>query len=144
MGGMVRELAGKALVSTIVLRHHQQAAGHLVDPVDDTGPDLSADGGKVAEMVQERVHQRARFVPHRRMDHHPPRFVHHADIPVLVHDIQGDILGDQLDGLCLRNGIADVVPHTYLVAPFARVAVDQHQTLLDQGLHPRPGQIRQL
>ena len=43
--GMVGELFGQLLVRQVVLRHHQQAAGHLIDTMDDAGPDLPADGG---------------------------------------------------------------------------------------------------
>ena len=84
MGGMVGKLAGKALVGHVVLRHHQQAAGHLIDPMDDAGPDLPADGGKTVEMKEQGVDQGPAFIAHRRMDHHAPRLVDHAQVLVLV------------------------------------------------------------
>ena len=48
-----RHLLGKTDVGGIVLCHHQQAAGVLVDAVDDAGADLAANAGKAALAVPQ-------------------------------------------------------------------------------------------
>ena len=44
--GMILQLGCQHCVSQIVFRHCQQPGGVLVDPVDDTGAQLSVDAGK--------------------------------------------------------------------------------------------------
>ena len=57
------ELRRKGAMRGIVLRHDHQPGGHLVEPVDDAGPQISARRRKFAHMVQQRVDQRAALHP---------------------------------------------------------------------------------
>ena len=68
----------------VVFRHHETAAGFLVQPVDDARPRHAADAAQPARaMMQQRVDQRVFLVARRRMHHQPRRFVQHQQVRVL-------------------------------------------------------------
>ena len=71
-------LLGKTDVGGVVLCHHQQAAGVLVDAVHDAGADLAADAGQAAlAMPQQGVDQGAVRVAGGRVHHHALGLVDH-------------------------------------------------------------------
>jgi len=53
------EHVAKLAVGAVVLGYEDDAAGLLVEAVDDAGAEVAADFGEVIEVVQESVHQRA-------------------------------------------------------------------------------------
>ena len=55
-------------------------------------------------MVEQGVDQRAVRVAGGRMDHQPLGLVHHDHVAVLVHHIQGDVLGRHVHRLRVRQG----------------------------------------
>ena len=90
---MVGELRGQRLVGAVVLRHHHQAGGVLVEPVHDAGTADAADAGKAgAAMGDQRIHQRAGLVAGGRMHDQALRLVDDDDVVVLEDDIERDIL----------------------------------------------------
>ena len=92
--GVVLELGGELLVGEVVFGGDKEAGGVPVDPVDDAGPQLPADAGQaVPAVVEQGVHQGAVRVAGGRVDHQPLGLVHHDDVSVLVHHVQGDVLG---------------------------------------------------
>ena len=99
-----RHLLGKADVRCIVLCHHQQSAGVLIDAVHDAGANLPADAGQAAlAMPQQGIDQGAVRVAGGRVHHHALGLVDHQQVGVLIHDIQRDLLRNGLDGLCVRD-----------------------------------------
>ena len=80
------------------LRDHHQAGGPAVQPVDDARAQDAADAREVADVVEERVHQRARRRARARVDDQARRLVHHQQMGVLVHDGEGDVLGPGTGG----------------------------------------------
>ena len=48
-----RHLLGQADVGGVIFCHHQQAAGVLINAVDDAGADLAANAGKTALAVPQ-------------------------------------------------------------------------------------------
>ena len=68
------------------------------------GPELAVDAGEaLAAVVEQGVDQGAVGVARGGVDHQPHGLVHHDDVPVLVHHVQGDFLGQDLH----RGGVGD-------------------------------------
>ena len=97
------QLAGQALVGQVVLGHHEQPRGVLVDAVDDARPQDAVDAGQIPGVVQQGVDQGPGAGPRRRVDHHAHGLVDHQHIPVLIDDVQGNGLGLHLVGLGLGD-----------------------------------------
>jgi hypothetical protein len=72
------------------LRHHQQAAGVLVEAMHDAG---AGNAGQLRRMVQQRVEQGARGIAVARMHHQAGRLVDHDQRFVLEHDGERDVFG---------------------------------------------------
>ena len=103
--GVFLNLFCEAGVRTITFGHNQQAAGVLINAVDNARPQHAVDAREaVAAMRQQRVDQRAVPVARRRMHNHPLRLVHHHKIIVLIHDVERDILRLDIQRLRLRQG----------------------------------------
>ena len=88
----VVELAGQFLVRRVVLGHHHDAAGALVEPMDDPGTDRAADPAQVLDVMEQRVHERSVRSASRGMDHHAGRLVDDDDIGVVEEDDERDVL----------------------------------------------------
>jgi hypothetical protein len=67
-----------------------QAAGILVEPMDDAGP---RQPGEFRRTMQQRIEQGTAPVAAPRMHHQARRLVDHQQALVLVHHLQGNILG---------------------------------------------------
>ena len=101
---MIGELRGQRLMSAVVLGHHHQPGGVLVQPVHDAGPPDAADPGKArAAMRDQRVDQCAGLVAGGRMHHEALRLVDDDDVVVLIDDVERDILALGFGGDRLRH-----------------------------------------
>jgi hypothetical protein len=80
-------------------RHDHQPAGVLVEAVHDAGPRQQA---RARVAGQQGVQQRAAPVAGRGMHHQAGRLGDHQQVPVLVHHVQRQRLGQE--GLALRRG----------------------------------------
>ena len=72
----VLELIRQAGVGQVVLRHHQQARGVLVQPVDDAGSQLASDTLQVRGVRQDGVGEGVVAVAGGRVHGHASRLVH--------------------------------------------------------------------
>ena len=96
---MVGELFGEAPMRPVVLGDDEKPGRVLVEPVHDAGPLDPADPGQaLAAMGDERVDERPRLVPRRRMHHEPCRLVDDDEVVVLVDDGERDRLALRLRG----------------------------------------------
>ncbi len=80
----------------VVLRHHNQAARILVEPVHDAWPQVAAGRRQLLEPEEQRIHQRAAaarvlILPRPCMNHHPRRLVHHREVRVLINHVQRNL-----------------------------------------------------
>ena len=141
---VVAELGGKAPVGKVVLRHDEQAGRVAVDAVDDAGAALAAHAGQaVAAVIEQGVDERAVLVPGGRVDDEALRLIDDEHVPVLIDDIERDILRGGLDGPRLRQGDGVDGPGLRArVFPHGRAAAG-HATLSEQALHGAAGQLRQ-
>ena len=120
------ELAGAAMVGKGVgqramrgvgLGDHHDAAGVLVEAVDDARPPDAADAGQaVAAMMDQRVDQRAGPVAGAGMDDQPGRLVDDDDLGVLVENIERDRLALRLGSSRLGHGDGDALAGRDLAA----------------------------
>ena len=91
-------------------------------------------------MVQQGVDQCAVGVTRGGMHHHTHGFIDHDDISVLVHDVQGNVPGGNIHGLCLGNGKLHPVPGIQAVILPAGSAVEGDLALLNELLGGGAGQ----
>ncbi len=142
---VVGELSREAVMRTVVLRHDDQAAGVLVESVDDAGAAHAADAGQAGTaMGDEGIDEGAAGMAWGRMDHQPRRLVDDDEVVILVSDGEGDILrsrygirrGRQVEGKAgtgrdLAGWISDDAP------------VSTDMALPDQILQPGARQLRE-
>ena len=89
----------------VVLRRDDEARGVPVDAVDDAGPLLPPDAGEgVPAVVEQGVDQGPVGVARGGMHHQALGLVEDDDVLVLVDHVQGDVLGEELRLLRLRQG----------------------------------------
>ncbi len=125
----------------VVSGDENQAAGFLVEPVHDAGTGLAADLGKLSEMVQQGVDQRATIavvVGRARpgVHHHAGRLVDDGEVVVLVNDVERNVFGHGAQRR--RHGIAedsDGLAALELQRRLGRLAVDQRLLFFQQQLH---------
>ena len=75
----------------VIFGNDHDAAGILIQPVHDTGADHPVDARQVLTVKQQRIDQRARIMPRRRMHHHAPGFIEHDHIFIFIDDIQRNV-----------------------------------------------------
>ena len=126
----------------VVFRHCQQAAGVLVDAVDDAGPQLAVDAGEVvAQGVQQAIDQGVILMPCRRMHHQALGLVDYQKILVLVDDVQLHFGGGDVHGLGFGDGKGDHVAHIQFVVFLAGLAVALHPALFNEPLGGTAGHV---
>ena len=119
------------------LADDHEARRVLVEAVDQTGPGsgLAFGGRQLLEVVQQAIDQRARKVAESGMDHQSGRLVQHRHIDVLVANVEGNVLGDQLEfAHRLRELQRHNVVGTNLVVGLDRLAVDADVSALGRHL----------
>ena len=100
------QLGAQMPVGLIAERHGQQPARVAVQPVHDARPQRITPNQRRAEVMQQSVDQGSVRMADRRMHHQPRRLVHHHQVVILMHDIQGNILGNGCHGLPQRRLVA--------------------------------------
>ena len=91
---VIGELRGQPVMGAVGLGHDQQTGRVLVDAMHDAGPFLATDPRQVAaEMVQERIDQRAAGRARGGMHDHAGGLVHDDQVGILVQDLERDGLG---------------------------------------------------
>jgi len=88
----------------VVLRHHHQSGRVLVETVHDARAFDAADAGKAAAaMGDQRINQRAGFMPGGRMHHETFGLVDNDDVVIFVDDVKRDIFTQGLGGGRFRH-----------------------------------------
>jgi len=77
LDAVIAKLFGQCVMNFVSFRHDQDPRGAAVEPMDDSGPQDSADSGQIAAMVEERVNQRATGVARRWVNDLTRRLVDH-------------------------------------------------------------------
>ena len=135
------EGVGEPLVGLVGLGDEDESAGVLVEPMDNAEPFLAAASRQLrAAMMDERVDQRARPVPHRRMHHQPRLLVDGQQRVIFVDDVERDRLAAGLrrvghSGPGLNSSSAS--PVTQAIArlePCPAWGRQMHEALLQQRL----------
>ncbi len=135
---MLEELTGQAGVGPLVLGHHQQTGGVLVDAVHQTGTHVPLlKQGKILQMPRERIDERTAVVAVSRMHDQSGRLVEHDEVVVLMNDVERNILGDDLHlALGIGHHEGDAVERLHLVTRLHRRAVHQDVSSVGRRLHP--------
>lgn len=84
------ELQTQCRMGLVILRHHQEARGILIQSMDDPRPRDSTDGRKGSAVPQESMDQRPGMMSGRRMDHQAGGLVHHDHRIVFMNNFEID------------------------------------------------------
>ena len=134
------ELPGERQVRGVVLGHDHQAAGELVEAVDDAGPRHAADPAELtAAVMQQRAHERVVLVARGGMHHHPGRLVQHDQPFVLEHDLQREFASFDGGRLGLGPSEGDGLARLRGVGRLHADPRHAHGALADQALQVDPG-----
>ena len=127
--------------------------------MDDPGPQLAADAAQVAHVRQQRVHQRPRLVPRRRVHDQPGRLVDDDQPAILVDDRQrhrlrldrrrrraaGGVQTTTSPGSSFRDGVPAAPLTVTAASPICRASCerDTSATLRDEEqVQPLAGRVR--
>jgi len=128
------QLPGEVLVGGVVLGHHHQPAGVLVESMHNAGPGNAADARQaVPAMGQQGIDQRSVHMPRRRMHYQALLFVDDDQVLIFINDVDGQRLGlgNGGPGLGHGNDICFSVPdlarqrRNRLAIPFHMAVTDQ-------------------
>jgi len=94
-------------VGAVVFGDEDEAAGELVEAVDDAGAEVAADVGEVGEVEEERVDEGTAVAgvvggSGSGVNHHAGGFVDDGEVLVFVEDVEGNVLGDGVEWRGLR------------------------------------------
>ena len=109
----------------IILRHDHDARGILVQPMHNARPQLAIDAGQIPAVRHERIHERPARNAGRRMHHHAARLVHDDDVVILIKDIQGKHLRQDLDRNRIGQRKNDLFASRQLIVGLLRLAIDE-------------------
>ena len=142
--GVVRQLGRQGQMGCIVFGGDNEAAGVPVDAVDDAGTLLAPDAGQTfPAVIQQGVDQGAVRMPRSRVHHHASGLVHHDDILVLIHHVQGDVLGPGLRLLRFRQLYLQHLARLHPQVLRRRAAPVRDPPLLQEPCGGGPGQALQ-
>ena len=133
--GPACELIREGGVSGVILRHHQAAAGFLVEPMDDARPRDAADAAELTgAMMQQRVDQRVLLMAGRRMHDQTRRLVEHQQVLVLVKYFQRNLLGPRFGRSRFGPMYVDLLTRAGMVRGFDGAPVHANMAFLDKAL----------
>ena len=133
----ILELRRQRVKGSIVLRHDEQSARLLVQPVDDSRPLHAADAAEGAAVVQQRVDQRAARVPRRGMDDQAGGLVENENIGIFKDHIERQSLGVGFSRFGGWQNHDDSLTQAGLGTDAHREAVNRDMARRDQCLQTR-------
>src|SRR5579871_1060649 len=97
------EHVAKLAVGAVVFGDKNNAAGLLIEAVDDAGAEVAADAGELVEVVEKGVDEGAVVAgivggAGAGVDHHASGLVDDGEVLVFVEDLEGDVLGKGVEG----------------------------------------------
>lgn len=109
----------------------------------NTGSLYSSNAGKVAlAVVKKSIHESAVGIPRRGVNHQTCWFVNDDEILILVEDIEGNILRNDLGGLRLWKADCDLVTRVDGSFRLCFRSVDHNVPLLEESLDAGAREIR--
>jgi hypothetical protein len=143
LGEHLAELA----MGAVVFGDEDEAAGLLVEAMDDAGAEIAAYVGEFGEVEEKRVDQGASvaFVvrdTRAGVDHHAGGFVDDGEVLVFVKDFEGDVFGNGVEGGGLRGAFdLDGFAAVEFLFRLGGVAVDADLVGFDEELNPGAGDV---
>ena len=136
------DLLCQTLMGKIVFGNDQQAAGVLIDPMDNPRPDHAVDPRKgIAAVRQQRVDQRSTRMSGCRMHHHSLGLIDHQQVRILITDIQWDRLRQNIQPNRFRQDHFDCIPCAQAVFFIQSFPSTGNLALLGQALRGRTSEF---
>ena len=136
----VGEHLAELAVGAVVFGDEDDAAGLLVEAVDDAGAEVAADVGELGEVEEEGVDESAAVAgvvggAGAGVDHHAGGLVDDGEVSVFVEDVEGDVLGYGVEGRGMRGAFdLDGLAAVELLFGLGGVAVDADLAGFDEEL----------
>ncbi len=139
----VAQLRGQHAMGDIVARGDDESRSALVEPVHDPRPHLASGRRPLPPESEQRVHQGARTVAGRRVDHHPGGLVDDHEVGVRVNDLQRNLLRrGRRSGAAIGRLVLDLVARRDPVRGSRRLAIQAYRTVADQAGRRRSAHLR--
>ena len=139
--GARSELLAQNAMRGVIARDDDRSRCASVQAMDDPGTKASADRGKRAKIMEQRVHQRAFRGSGARVHHHARRLIHHGHVFILVQHVQGDLLRSGSQRRSRQHLDVDhVAGHHPLRAPY-QPAAQSNPPFVDQFLNARAADV---
>jgi hypothetical protein len=145
------EHLGELAVGAVVFGDEDEAAGLLVEAMDDAGAEVAAYVGEFGEVKEEGVDEGASVALVQTaqggsagsgVDHHAGRLVDDGEVLVFVEDFERDIFGDGVEGGGLRSAFdLDGFSAVEFLFGLGEVAVDANLASLDEELDAGSGDV---
>ena len=137
-GGFVEELFAQMRFGVGIFGHHEKSGGVLVYAVYQShGRVVRVIVRIVFQMPGDGIDQRAGIISASGMHHQSRRFVHHHQVFVFVHDVEGNVFRD--DFIFIFRPVQendDFIERFHFIAAFHRPAVYEDELLLGSPLQP--------
>ncbi len=105
----------------------------FIEPVNNSGPDLSADGAQIRAVMEQRIDEGAATVTGGRMNDKPRLFIDNDDVAVLVKYVQWNRFGIIFGRLRYRNLPPDPIAQFCTIARLLGSPVNKDFLAGDQG-----------
>ena len=134
-------------MGAVVFGDEDEAAGLLVEAMDDAGAEVAADVGEFVEVEEEGVDEGATVAgvvggAGSGVDHHAGGLVDDGEVLVFVEDLEGDVFGDGVEGCGLRGAFdLDGLAAVEFLFGLGGVAVDADLAGFDEELDAGAGDV---
>ena len=138
LGGFVEELPPQMRFGIGIFGHYEKSGGVLVYAVYQPYSRVVRVIVRIVfQMPGDGIDQRAGIIPAAGMYHQSRRFVHHHQVFVFIHDVEGNVFRD--DFIFIFRPIQendDFIERFHLIAAFHRPSVYEDEFLLGSPLQP--------
>ena len=122
-------------MGSVIASDDQDSGSSLVKAMDNSGAQLAAYTRQLSEMMQKRIHQRARSCTCSCVDDHARGLVHHDHVVILIEDFEWQGFGNSCKRRACQNLDGDHFTHNNSVRALCNSTVDADQPLVDQFLY---------
>jgi hypothetical protein len=136
-------------MGAVVFGYEDEAAGELVEAMDDAGAKIAADVREFGEVEEECVDEGAAVAgvvggAGSGVDHHSSGLVDDGEVLVFVEDVEGDVLGDGVEGRGLGRAFdLDGFATVEFLFGLGRIAIDADLACFDEELDAGSGDVRE-
>jgi hypothetical protein len=133
--GARSELLAKNAMGGVVARDYDRSRSASVEAMDNPRTEISAERGKGAEVMEQRVYERASAGSGAGVHDHSRGLIHDGDIFILVKQVEGDLFRSGSQGRARQDlYVYNIAGHHALRAPY-QATTEANAPFIDQFLN---------